>query len=77
MRHDNSKTYESADQLGLTLGIPENRIRDLANQGLIPSLLIGKHLRFCQDDVERALRELAEQRAANLRQSTAGQGVLA
>ena len=54
-----STSYETAGTLARKLGLPESWLRREAEASRIPSIKIGKFRRFCQADVERALRRRA------------------
>jgi excisionase family DNA binding protein len=49
-----------ADELAQALSLPRSQIMTLARQGKIPSLRVGKYVRFNLAEVELALRNGAE-----------------
>ena len=53
-------TYHTLDALAARLGLPRAFLLDLARRGKIPSLHVGRWLRFDEDAVRAALRRLSE-----------------
>jgi len=54
-----STEFISLDVLAIRLALPKPYLRELARRGRIPSLHVGRWLRFDEDQVRDALRELA------------------
>lgn len=55
-----------ADAIAATFGVPVSQIAEMARQGRIPSLLIGKYRRFALDQVRQALTEGSSSKTAAL-----------
>ena len=58
------KSYTSLDGLAAAIGLPRPYLRDLASKRLIPVLDVNGRLRFDEDHVREALRDLAANGAA-------------
>lgn len=48
--------FLTADQIAETFQLSRHRVYDLARKGIIPSVRIGRQLRFSSEDVERWVR---------------------
>lgn len=59
------KIYISLEVLATTLGLPHRYLKSLATKGYIPFLDVCGRLRFNLQDVQIAIRKLAEQGAAD------------
>ena len=53
----------TAGDVASLLGIPKRSVYDYAASGLIPSVRLGRHVRFIRSDVERALAQLRDEGA--------------
>jgi excisionase family DNA binding protein len=51
----------TAGDVASLLGIPKRSVYDYAARGLIPSVRLGRHVRFLRSDVERALARLRDE----------------
>lgn len=47
-----------ASEVAELLQLRESTVKDYARRGLIPSVKIGRHLRFVRDDVDRYIESL-------------------
>lgn len=53
-------TYISIHFLSANLGLPKEFLKQLANANTIPSLIVNGKLKFVEQDVRDALREIAK-----------------
>jgi hypothetical protein len=54
-------TYISIHFLSANLGLPKEFLQRLANANKIPSLVVNGNLKFVEQDVRDALREIAKE----------------
>ena len=59
----------TADEVAELLHIPRSTVSDYGRRGVLPSIKLGRHVRFARSDVAEAIEELRLGRAA-----TRGQG---
>lgn len=50
----------TAEELAKYLKVPKSTVLDYQRRGFLPSVNLGKHVRFVRTDVESALRDLAQ-----------------
>jgi excisionase family DNA binding protein len=54
----------TADEVAELLHIPRSTVRDYARRGVLPSIKLGRHVRFVRADVAEAIEQLRLDRAA-------------
>jgi excisionase family DNA binding protein len=54
----------TADEVAELLYIPRSTVRDYARRGVLPSIKLGRHVRFVRSDVADAIEQLRLGRAA-------------
>ena len=54
----------SADEVAELLHIPRSTVSDYARRGVLPSIKLGRHVRFVRSDVAEAIEQLRLGRAA-------------
>jgi excisionase family DNA binding protein len=55
-----STTFHTLDSLAGWLGLPRAFLHDLARDGKIPCLRVGRWMRFDEEAVRTALRKMSE-----------------
>lgn len=53
----------TADEVAELLHIPRSTVRDYARRGMLPSIKLGRHVRFVRSDVADAIEGLGVGRA--------------
>lgn len=54
----------TADEVAELLHIPRSTVSDYARRGVLPSIKLGRHVRFVRSDVAEAIEQLRLGRAA-------------
>jgi excisionase family DNA binding protein len=54
----------TADEVADLLHIPRSTVSDYARRGVLPSIKLGRHVRFVRSDVAEAIEQLRLGRAA-------------
>ena len=71
-----SEKFVALDNLAAALGLPRRFLRQLAEQGSIPHLVVGGRLRFDETEVRAALAELARSEDVHPSRHCEGKGFL-
>ena len=53
---DNHEPLAAADYVAARLGVTKQRVYDLAREGIIPHVRLGRSIRFAQEDLEDFVR---------------------
>ena len=60
----------TAEEVAALLHIPRSTVSDYARRGVLPSIKLGRHVRFVRSDVADAIEQLRSGRAATRRDAS-------
>ena len=60
----------TAEEVAELLHIPRSTVSDYARRGVLPSIKLGRHVRFVRSDVADAIEQLRMGRAATRRSAS-------
>ncbi len=53
---ENHEPLAAADYVAARLGVTKQRVYDLAREGIIPHVRLGRSIRFARDDIENFVK---------------------
>ena len=71
----NQEPLTGADDVAARLGVTKQRVYDLAREGIIPHVRLGRSIRFAQEDIEDFVRNGGKSWVGRWRKSSAPQSV--